>query len=671
MQNRIMLCLLCGLFFIGTSEQVRAQRQATAVSQWYDLKKYRRPLLLATTADKLSIINRLKQADATRAIYTDNAQAMALLCLEESKDAGFVYGVFYAMNSFALTLIEQGQYDSAISVLSDAIVFMESENYKDQIFKYYLNIGISYFYAGKYEQALENYYRSLELIGKNNKKVSANDSVIIYSNIGLIWSRFGEEQEAFSNLHLGENIAVHSRDSAMLANIYLLLGGVFADRTPSKAVSYYHKALEIGERLDKPLMRLSALNELAHLYTAKGHLDNEWMYARAAADLLVANPGITSYDRFHTEHNLGRAYMDRGEYQKAKVLLLSAFSQVKAIQLKDIIPHMEPDVANIYAFTGAYKEAYEHMRHYALSNDTLLEQGKMRTFRVWMQARMKEKNKAMMAQNLYIVQQQKQLQSKNFFIGAAIAGAMLLLTFLLIALRSYRNKQNLQQASIQQLQQEQQISQLKAQVRGEEQERNRIARELHDSIASQLWAIKLNVDSLQFQDTWDKPQRHRLGSIYRQLDDTTQDVRKTAHNLMPDLLLQEGLSTAVASVCEKIKSNTGLEVDFLEYGDIPRLDEDIELTLYRMIQELIQNVMKHARGATQLLVQISCRDVLLNITVEDNGSGFIGKEEEREEGTGLEHIRKKVNDLQGQMDLQSIPGKGTTVYLEFDIQHLL
>src|SRR5690606_11749826 len=112
---------------------------------------------------------------------------------------------------------------------------------------------------------------------------------------------------------------------------------------------------------------------------------------------------------------------------------------------------------------------------------------------------------------------------------------------------------------------------------GEEQERNRLALELHDGIASQLWAIKLNVDSLQQQDSFHGSQRQSLRTIYQQLDDTTREVRKTAHNLMPDLLLDEGLATALASLCDKIKKQTELEVDFLEFGTIPRMDEEIEL----------------------------------------------------------------------------------------------
>jgi signal transduction histidine kinase len=383
------------------------------------------------------------------------------------------------------------------------------------------------------------------------------------------------------------------------------------------------------------------------------------------------DPGYGTYDRLHAEHNLGVIYLQQHQLAKAAPLLLTAFSGAKASGLKDLVPHMEPDVAAFFAATGDYKKAYDHILHYALLRDTLLEQQKVKALSNWMQARMNEKDKAMLSQKLEIAQQQKKLQAKNFWIGVTALGSLLLLAGLLGFMRSYKNKQRLQQSAFTRLQQEQEINQLKAQVRGEEQERNRIAMELHDGIASQLWAIKLNVDSLQQQHPLHGAFLHNLHTIYQQLDDTAQEVRKTAHNLMPDLLLEEGLGTALASLCDKIKKQTELEVDFLEYGTIPRMDEEIELSLYRMIQELIQNVLKHAEGATQLLVQLSCIDTLLNITVEDNGAGFSETNLDSSKGIGLRHIQKRVKTLNGHIDLQSVPGKGTTVYLEFDIQHLL
>lgn len=484
-----------------------------------------------------------------------------------------------------------------------------------------------------------------------------------------IWGRLGEMHQAKEALHTVEKVAMGSKDDILKLNFYRIAGTVYYNKSQQQSEAYYKKALGIAVKNNWVHAVIPILNGLSHIYIDYGWTDSAWLYTQKAVSLLDQYPNAYNYDRFHTEDNMGHILMQQKDYIAAESVLKSTFSRAQGAQLQDFILHMEPNLSKLYAIRGKYREAYEHMLHYAELKDSIMDMQKANSLDIWMKARINEKDKQLMAKQLHISQQKAQLQAKNFWIGGASLGAILILGLLILSLRSYRHKQKLQHATIHQMQQEQEINQLKAQVRGEEQERNRIAQELHDGIASQLWAIKLNVDSLQQQNVWNGSQQQSLQTIYRQLDDTTHDVRKTAHNLMPDLLLEEGLATALASLCEKTGKSTGMEVDFLEYGTMPRLDADIELSLYRMIQELIQNVLKHAGSATQLLVQLSCIDMLLNITVEDNGRGF--NPEDQDMGFGLQQMKKRVGSMQGHIDVQSKQGRGTTVYLEFDMQHLL
>src|SRR5690606_24188010 len=124
--------------------------------------------------------------------------------------------------------------------------------------------------------------------------------------------------------------------------------------------------------------------------------------------------------------------------------------------------------------------------------------------------------------------------------------------------------------------------------------------------------------------------------------------------------------------CEKTSRTTPLDVAFQAYGKLPKLQHETELTLYRMIQELIQNALKHA-DATQLLVQLSCRDNSLNITVEDHGKGFplARLEQNNREGVGMRNIKRRAEILKGQVDIKSRHGVGTMVYLEFEPKNLV
>lgn len=612
--------------------------------------------------------------DIAKSLHTDfpdSARQVAYRALYRSRHIHYTEGMAIALNTLGMLYLNKGAYDSAIALLHQSAHYTATLGGNNQLYAAYVNLGSAYFYKGDYERALDYYYRALENTSNNNLKATANDSFRIYLNIALVWNRLGGNKQAMEVLQKIERNPRLYQDSNAKADFYSIAANTYAGDNPRLALDYYQKALAIAQAKKLNAPAVAALNTIARIYVSLKMPDSAMIYVKEAEAILDQYPDAFNYDRFHTRDNLGHIYMLRKEYKKAEQILTSVYEDARAIDLTDIVIHIEPDLAELYAATGRPGLAYEHMQHYALLKDTISEQQRSKSVDLLLQLRKNEQDKAMMAKNLRLSQQQRLLQFKNFWITGIAAGSALLLLILIVFVRNYRHRQRIQQADMLQLRQEQEINQLKAQVRGEEQERNRIALALHDGIASQLWAIKLNVDSLRHQSP-ESDQQVSLGAIYQQLDDTTKEVRSTAHNLMPDLLLEEGLGTAVASLCEKIKKQTSLEVDFLEYGIIPRMDEAIELSLYRMVQELVQNALKHAIGATSLLVQLSCTDALLNITVEDNGAGFADAQPEQgKEGIGLRHIEKRVKALQGHIDIQSRPGKGTTVYMEFDIKHLV
>jgi two-component system, NarL family, sensor kinase len=437
-----------------------------------------------------------------------------------------------------------------------------------------------------------------------------------------------------------------------------------------KAEQCYRQALQYAEKQTRVKYTSSCYDALSTLAHRKGNytmalalLDSA---RRAEVTTAFYNVAFKHANRMIAE---GSIHLDMKNYDRAKLLLEKGHSDATKMQNNELLIEVKPSLAELYAATGQQEKAYRLMQEYTEMKDTLLKTEQARSVKVQTDVILGEKDRTMLAQKLEITSQKNILQQKNFIIGGTLLGSLLLSLLSFALARIYKNKQAVQQSLIQQLQQTQEINQLKAQVRGEEQERQRIAHELHDNISGQLWALKLNVDNMKQTGPHHEGYHRNLATIYKQLTDASQDVRKTAHNLLPDLLLQEGLATALASLCEKTSKHTRLEVDFQEYGDVPRTDKEIELSIYRMVQELIQNVLKHAYEATHILVQLSCVNNLLSITVEDNGKGPV--EEQKEEGVGLQQIRKRTTALKGSFDFQSLPGNGTTAYLEFDLNKLL
>ena len=150
------------------------------------------------------------------------------------------------------------------------------------------------------------------------------------------------------------------------------------------------------------------------------------------------------------------------------------------------------------------------------------------------------------------------------------------------------------------------------------------------------------------------------------IDTSIRELRRVAHNMMPEMLTQFGLDEALREYCHKINTAKILTVKYQSLGMAERVDKSIEIIIYRIVQELLNNTLKHA-GATETFVQLIREGARLNIVVEDNGRGFAVDNVDNNKGAGLGNVRSRVEYLKGQLDIHSEPGKGTLVNIEFKI----
>ena len=202
---------------------------------------------------------------------------------------------------------------------------------------------------------------------------------------------------------------------------------------------------------------------------------------------------------------------------------------------------------------------------------------------------------------------------------------------------------------------------MEALMEGEEKERNRIARDLHDEISGMIAAAKMQFEALG-NKLHEAPALKEFVQGMDLLGKAARQVRATSHNLMPEILLENGLREALRRYCSSI-SHDNFNINFLCIGEIGRFSAGFELSLYRIAQELVGNIIKHSK-ATEAFIQLSMQQNLLSVTVEDNGIGFNASQSTK--GTGLKSVQKRVEAMNGSMELCTEPDKGTSIYLEFE-----
>jgi two-component system, NarL family, sensor kinase len=265
-----------------------------------------------------------------------------------------------------------------------------------------------------------------------------------------------------------------------------------------------------------------------------------------------------------------------------------------------------------------------------------------------------------------ILLQRTELQRKTVFNFLLICGAAALLLISLLSYRTYRQKQKLQQLRIDELETQQQLLAAEAVMKGEEQERTRLAKDLHDGLGGMLSGIKYSFQTMKGNLIMTPENQQAFERSMDMLDSSIKEMRRVAHNMMPEALVKFGLDTALRDFCDDINRSGALNVSYQSIGmEQVQVEQSVAITVYRIAQELLNNTMKHA-GASAAIVQLSKTATGVDITVEDDGKGFDTTILKATRGIGWSNILSRVEYLKGRMDVQSVSGKGTSVHIEID-----
>ncbi|RTQ49137.1 tetratricopeptide repeat protein [Hymenobacter gummosus] len=563
------------------------------------------------------------------------------------------------------------------------------------------NLGTLAAMAGRHEASIRHHLASARYFYQLRNPLWAGHN---YRNIGSRYSELGRYEDAMRYLVRSLRLRQAAADSGGIADSYLMMGQLYLmQRNYPAAQAAYEQALARWQRLGVRAFVVDAINHLAIIHRDQGRYARAESYLQQGLNTLGA--GGDSAATAGLLVSLGVLHQKQGEWAASLPPLLRAEQLVVRDKLTN--PQFDADVLacigtsyvmvdqepraqrylqralrvarqskireeEVDALTGLallaarrrdFAGAYQYQRQLSLINDTLRSEAAARSV-TEMQAKYdaEQKDARNRIQALQLREQALLVRKRNAQLLAA--GAALLLA-LVGGWSLYKRRALRQQLALEQQRQLLERQRAAAVLEAEENERRRIGSDLHDGLGQLLSAAKLNLHALD-QQLGPRLNGHRelLANAVAVVDESFREVRGISHNLMPNALLRRGLVAAVRDFLDKLPSTGGLRIEVQAFGlDATQLPPTTESVLFRVIQELVQNIIKHAQ-ATDVTIQLVRSDDELTVTVEDNGVGFSPQALGPEAGIGLRNVETRMAYLGGQAHFDAAPGRGTTVTLE-------
>ena len=624
---------------------------------------------ISTIPAKASIDSTIKYVIRNRQMPLDSLKYYGNDLLIKSLTLKYNYGIVYAYNFLAFA-DNSSNGTKGTWYYSEALRYLQGETDSTLLeskLKILLSISENYDKKDQLDSSAYFKYEALKLV--TGKQAHDPRSVILtYGTIFNFWlntnrhfnndSKIRNVFDYFESQEL-ESIAKH--DSSLLSFIYFNKAGFFNNQGKFDSSIFYYKKFLAEYTVRKPMddWIISATLNTVTSFLKNNNTDSARIYfEKVQRDLNTLNrpfyKGI-----LYSKTIESQILLSEKKYNLSIKTALESLAMADSLAMpryKDLAYNV---LSEAYENTGDYKNATVYLKKFMMLKDSFhLDEKNQMAYFLDLEYQTSEKDKTIVQKELAIAQKENALKAKNFWIlGITALFIILLLSAILL------NKNNRQKIRL--LNQQIEINHLQDIISGEEKERSRLAKELHDGIGGSLAALKMQLQTIERQHK-EADTHLQFKSAIQMLSDTSAELRKTAHNLMPDILKTEGLFNAVKLFCNRISSPDKTAIECIVIGDLPVLSAGFELSVYRIIQELVQNIIKHA-NASEALVQISCMNRILDITVEDNGIGLPADKANSSTGIGMESIKQRITKLNGTFDIQSALGQGTSINIEFAI----
>lgn len=593
--------------------------------------------------------------------------------------------------------------------------YLEQANKLKSKYPFLNDAGIFYNSYSFLEKGDADGFEKALLDGNNKLKKYYNTEAfriraIILQNYGIMQQRKNNEK-LYMKLLINEAIPVakKSRDYELISGLYKAVAIIFMNNNEREKASEYlseaqmyierviKKSPTLAEsRMETYIINAENLVELRHFYDAKkvldkafstlknfpeSNLNDSYFYAEGlyyskqnknTIALESYEKGIKSAEKHQNQIALNRLKYAEYEvnfklknYEKAKANLEYLLEKTPFIVDQK---NYYNKLSEVYNATKNYDKAYFYANKSNRINDSLNDT-KFKSEIVELEAKYKRAENEKKINLLQSQNEKAALLVNNNRLNTILFAVLSVLLFLIVLflwiLNNNQKKLSIQkeinhEQELTSLEDQQKLSVSNALIEGEEVERKRIARDLHDGLGSMLSGLKIHLKLAEKENALSAAEVNNL------LDKSIKELRNISQNLMPESLLKLSLEHALRDLC-MANSNAKTQIEFQYLIQKPNLPKNYEIVIYRIIQELLNNALKYAE-ASLILVSCSQNKDTFFITVEDNGVGF-DIMDKNNNGMGLRNIKNRVEILKGKLEIESEVNKGTSAYIELKVKN--
>jgi len=600
--------------------------------------------------------------------------------------------------TIAINNSELGNYEVAVKYLLKSLSIKQELNILEGIASTYNNLGRQFFNLKNYDEAIKYYDKSIayskkqgdfrtygitlvntanifitqqNFIEGENRLLQAIESFqkigfkrgiqTCYNNLGAICLRNEQFQKGIDYLQVALSTANENQNKQGVPLIQHNIGfGYRGLKNYTEAMKWYELAEKTANEFKADVLTFNEIYKYrALLDSTIGNFQSAYMYKTKFQNLyekILNDKTISTVNELQTKYET--------QQKENKILLLSKSDSIKNLQIVEqqlaISKNLYQITQQKLALSGAQLQIVEDSLQLSIQTETILQSKLDASIK---QEKINTLSKEALQQKLALQEKQIAINQKNTTIGivAVISAIVLLLGY-----GFYRKKQLEQKAILAAEQAKQRELLTKAVIDAEEAERKRIASDLHDGIGQLFSAVKMNLNGLLDRVEITKDDDKFLAEKTMALvDESCKEVRVISHEMMPNFLLKSGIASDIRSFIEKIDENT-LKINFETKGFKEQLEFNEEVILYRVIQELINNVIKHAQ-ANELNLVLEKNNKQVLVKVADNGKGFNYEAAIAKGGLGLKNMLVRIEYLKGKIEFLANKPSGTLVQINIPL----